>query len=54
VIAFAWAERSRDVLQAGGWPVEWHAYPMDHAAVIDELIAAGTFITGSLTSSART
>jgi phospholipase/carboxylesterase len=44
VIALAWAEHSRDVLEAGGWPLEWRAYPMDHAAVIEELAAAGAFI----------
>ena len=44
VIALAWAEHSRDVLEAGGWPLEWRAYPMDHAAVADELTAAGAFI----------
>jgi phospholipase/carboxylesterase len=44
VIALAWAEHSRDVLEAGGWPLEWRAYPMDHAAVAEELAAAGAFI----------
>lgn len=44
VIALAWAEHSRDVLEAGGWPLEWRAYPMDHAAVIEELAAAGAFV----------
>ncbi|MFI4888260.1 MAG: alpha/beta hydrolase [Burkholderiales bacterium] len=51
VIAFAWAEHSRDVLEAGGWRVEWHAYPMEHAAVIDEIAAVGAFITRALSSS---
>jgi phospholipase/carboxylesterase len=45
VVAYAWAERSRDALKAGGWPLEWHAYPMEHSAVIDEIVAAGAFIT---------
>jgi phospholipase/carboxylesterase len=49
VIAFAWAEHSRDVLKAGGWPLEWHAYPMEHAAGIDEIVAAGAFIARVLT-----
>lgn len=44
VIEFRWAEHSRDVLKTGGWPVEWHAYPMDHGAVIEEIVAAGAFI----------
>ena len=49
VVAFAWAERSRDVLKAGGWPLEWHAYPMEHSAVIEEIVAAGAFIARVLT-----
>lgn len=48
VIAFAWAEHSRDVLETGGWPLEWRAYPMEHAAVIEELVAAGAFINRAL------
>jgi len=48
VIAFAWAERSRDVLKTGGWPVEWHAYPMEHSAVIEDIVAAGEFIARAL------
>ena len=45
VVQFAWAERSRDALKAGGWPVEWHAYPMEHGAVLEEITAAGSFIS---------
>ena len=48
VIQLVWAERSRDVLKAGGWPVEWHAYPMEHAAVAEEIATAGAFITREL------
>ena len=48
VVQFAWAERSRDTLKAAGWPVEWHAYPMEHGAVLEEITAVGAFIAGSL------
>ena len=44
VVQFAWAERSRDALRAGGWPVEWHAYPIEHSAVVEEIVAVGEFI----------
>ena len=44
VIQYAWAGHSRDVLRAGGWPVEWHTYPMEHSAVPEELAAAGRFL----------
>ena len=44
VVQLAWAERSRDALSAGGWDVEWHTYPIEHSAVIDEIVAVGRFI----------
>jgi phospholipase/carboxylesterase len=44
VVQFAWAERSRDALRAGGWPVEWHTYPIEHSAAIEEIVAVGHFI----------
>ena len=49
VVQFAWAEHSRDALLAGGWPVEWHVYPIEHSAAIEEIVAAGEFITRVLT-----
>ena len=49
VVQLAWAERSRDALRAGGWDVEWHTYPIEHSAVIDEIVAAGKFIDKVLT-----
>ena len=44
VVQFAWAERSREALQANAWSVEWHAYPMEHSVVLEEITAAGAFI----------
>ncbi|HSC98784.1 MAG TPA: alpha/beta hydrolase-fold protein [Casimicrobiaceae bacterium] len=44
VVQLAWAERSRDTLVRGGWPLEWHVYPIEHSAVIDEIVAAGAFL----------
>jgi len=49
VVQLAWAERSRDALRAGGWDVEWHTYPIEHSAVIDEIVVAGKFIVKVLT-----
>jgi phospholipase/carboxylesterase len=48
VVQLAWAERSRDALRAGGWPVEWHVYPIEHSAVIEEIVAVGSFIAKCL------
>jgi phospholipase/carboxylesterase len=44
VVQLAWAERSRDALRAGGWSVEWHVYPIEHSAAIEEIAAIGKFI----------
>ncbi|MCC7218514.1 MAG: dienelactone hydrolase family protein [Burkholderiales bacterium] len=44
VVHVAWAEQSRDVLAGAGWRVEWHAYPMEHAAEPEEIAAVGEFL----------
>ena len=44
VVRLAWAEASRDALVGGGWKVEWHSYPMEHSAVLEEIAAAGDFL----------
>jgi len=44
VVQFAWAELSRRALIDGGWKVEWHTYPMAHAAVQEEIVACGKFL----------
>jgi len=44
VVQFAWAEASRRALVDGGWNVEWHTYPMAHAAVLEEVVACGKFL----------
>ena len=43
VVRFEWGEASRKRLEAAGWPVEWHTYPMAHSAVLDEIQALGAF-----------
>ncbi len=44
VVQFAWAEASRRGLEAGGWKVEWHSYPMEHSATLEEVAAIGVFL----------
>jgi phospholipase/carboxylesterase len=44
VVLPAWGEASRDQLRDAGWRVEWHQYPMGHAAAIEEIEALGRFI----------
>jgi phospholipase/carboxylesterase len=53
VVAYAWAEQSRDVLRALGYSLEWHTYPMEHSAVLEEIQAAGAFMTRALSPSAH-
>ena len=48
VVAFTWADMSRRALVDGGWNVEWHQYPMAHAAVLEEVVACGKFLTAVL------
>ena len=45
VIQFRWAEASRQVLVAAGYNVEWHAYPMPHSAMPEEIDAISAFLT---------
>jgi phospholipase/carboxylesterase len=44
VVLFTWADLSRGALADAGWSVEWHAYPMPHAAVLEEVVACGKFL----------
>ena len=39
-----WGEVSRRSLVAGGYPVEWHTYPMPHAVVWEEIVAIAAFL----------
>ena len=48
MIQLAWAELSRRTLVDGGWKVEWHTYPMAHAAVLEEVVACGKFLAAVL------
>jgi phospholipase/carboxylesterase len=44
VVKLTWAAASRDALVRGGWSVEWHEYPMEHSAVMEEVAAIGAFL----------
>jgi len=44
VVRYAWGESARRALEASGWPVEWHAYPIAHGAAVEEIEALGRFI----------
>jgi phospholipase/carboxylesterase len=44
VIPLAIGEASRDALQALGYDVEWHAYPMPHSVCMEEVQAMNTWL----------
>lgn len=44
VVALAWADASRKALDKDGWKVEWHAYPMEHAAIPEEIADIAAFL----------
>jgi phospholipase/carboxylesterase len=44
VVQYAWAEASRAALAAQGYAVEWHAYPMEHSATMEEVADVGRFL----------
>jgi phospholipase/carboxylesterase len=48
VVQFAWGEISRRALVEQGYAVDWHAYPMEHSALPEEIAAIGKFLAGIL------
>jgi phospholipase/carboxylesterase len=44
VVQLAWAEGSRAALVAQHYAVEWHTYPMQHSASIEEVADIGKFL----------
>ena len=44
VLSFELAETSRLALEALGYDVDWHAYPMEHSVCMDEVRAIGAWL----------
>jgi phospholipase/carboxylesterase len=44
VVRLAWAESSRKTLAGAGFDVDWHVYPMEHSATMEEIAAVGAFL----------
>jgi len=44
VVPLSLAEASRTALQAKGYPVEWHAWPMPHSVCAEEVEAIAAFL----------
>jgi phospholipase/carboxylesterase len=48
VIPVQRAIESRDALLALGYPVEWHAYPMEHSVCMEEIVDLNRFLLEAL------
>ena len=48
VVRLEWAEKSRDILSAAGYDVEWHLYRMEHSATMEEIADVGVFLRNVL------
>ena len=48
VVPYPRAVASRDVLQAMGYPVEWHEYPMEHSVCAQEIADLNRWLLGVL------
>jgi phospholipase/carboxylesterase len=44
VVRFAWGEASKRLLEAQGYAIEWHSYPMEHSVCIEEVRDIGTWL----------
>jgi len=45
VVHFQWSEASKRMLEAAGYPVEWHSYRMEHSVCLEEVQAIGAWLT---------
>jgi phospholipase/carboxylesterase len=46
VVHLAMGTEARDVLEAQGYAVEWHEYPMQHEVCAEELVEVGRWLRG--------
>lgn len=45
VVRFQWGEASKRMLEAAGYPIEWHTYRMEHSVCLEEVQAIGAWLT---------
>jgi len=45
VVRFEWGEASKRMLEAAGYPIEWHTYRMEHSVCLEEVQAIGAWLT---------
>ena len=53
VVPFAMGTEARDVLEAKGYAVEWHEYPMQHEVCAEELADVARWLRGRLAGEVR-
>jgi phospholipase/carboxylesterase len=44
IVRFEWGDASRRALQAAGYRVEWHTYPMEHSVCLEEIQAVSAWL----------
>ena len=44
VVAASLGDETRQLLEAAGYPVEWHTYPMPHAVCPEEIAAIAEWL----------
>jgi len=45
IVRLQWGEASKRLLEAAGYDVEWHTYPMEHSVCLEEVRAIGAWLT---------
>ena len=53
MLVWPWTRLDTTLTTGADWSVEWHEYPMEHSAVLEEIVAAGDFIRRVLAAPAR-
>jgi phospholipase/carboxylesterase len=44
IVRFQWGEASKSMLEAAGYPLEWHSYRMEHSVCLEEVRAIGAWL----------
>ncbi len=44
VVRLQWGQSSQSLLEAAGYPIEWHTYPMQHSVCLEEVQAIGVWL----------
>lgn len=53
IVLYSMGTESRDALEAQGYPVEWHEYPMQHEVCAEEIAVVGRWLRERLSGTDR-